>query len=211
MPKRTEVVVFNGIEFKRYPDDPRPSASRYYRPSAALIRRGVGPLHREVWKHHHGPIPEGHHIHHRDGDHLNNAVENLECLPASEHFAHHGRSERAREHLARIRPLAAAWHATPEAAEVASAQSKRLWASRQPVARACARCGKGYESTGMRAQYCSSACQQASRKAAGAYDEDRVCRQCGATFRINRFMKAQVCGRSCGGKARWANARRAAG
>lgn len=42
-------------------------------------------LHRAVWKHHNGPIPDGHDIHHRDHDKSNNDVSNLECLPKDLH------------------------------------------------------------------------------------------------------------------------------
>ena len=34
-------------------------------------------LHRVVWQHHKGPIPENHHIHHKDRDKSNNDISNL--------------------------------------------------------------------------------------------------------------------------------------
>ena len=45
--------------------------------------------HRYLWTQKHGEIPDGHHIHHIDGDKLNNDIENLECLSASEHLVNH--------------------------------------------------------------------------------------------------------------------------
>lgn len=42
-------------------------------------------LHRDVWESEVGPIPEGYDIHHKDEDRTNNSIENLECLPKSEH------------------------------------------------------------------------------------------------------------------------------
>jgi hypothetical protein len=42
-------------------------------------------LHRAVWEHHNGTIPEGWDIHHRDEDKTNNDISNLECLPKAEH------------------------------------------------------------------------------------------------------------------------------
>ena len=47
--------------------------------------------HRWVWEQAHGPIPEGHHIHHKDENPLNNQLDNLECLPAVHHRNLHNR------------------------------------------------------------------------------------------------------------------------
>jgi hypothetical protein len=47
--------------------------------------------HRMVWEAAHGPIPQGHHIHHINGDKLDNRLCNLECLTPAEHNRrHHG-------------------------------------------------------------------------------------------------------------------------
>ncbi|HAR46340.1 MAG TPA: hypothetical protein DCS05_09285 [Nitrospiraceae bacterium] len=45
--------------------------------------------HRCVWTAHHGSIPSGHVIHHRDGNRSNNAVDNLECKPSGLHASDH--------------------------------------------------------------------------------------------------------------------------
>lgn len=42
-------------------------------------------LHRDVWTHHNGPIPDGWDVHHRDHDKTNNDPANLEALPKDEH------------------------------------------------------------------------------------------------------------------------------
>jgi hypothetical protein len=46
-----------------------------------------------VWLEHHpgDTIPRGYVIHHRDGDKLNDVIENLEKLPLAEHVARHRR------------------------------------------------------------------------------------------------------------------------
>lgn len=41
--------------------------------------------HREVWEHHFGPIPSGFHVHHKDGNKLNNKLENLQILSQAAH------------------------------------------------------------------------------------------------------------------------------
>jgi HNH endonuclease len=45
--------------------------------------------HRLVYEEHHGPIPPGWHVHHKDGDGLNNAPDNLVALPPHEHARIH--------------------------------------------------------------------------------------------------------------------------
>ena len=59
----------------------RPATSKHWRSSRAAARN--------VWIRSIGSIPKGHHIHHKDGDHTNNNLSNLECLSASEHSRHH--------------------------------------------------------------------------------------------------------------------------
>lgn len=46
-------------------------------------------LHRAVWRDENGEIPDGHHIHHIDGDKGNNDPANLECLAVREHAERH--------------------------------------------------------------------------------------------------------------------------
>ena len=51
-------------------------------------------LHRDMWEDTHGPIPEGHDIHHKDGDKTNNTLSNLECLEKADHTRlHHQQGE----------------------------------------------------------------------------------------------------------------------
>ena len=46
-------------------------------------------MHRVVWEQHFGPIPQGWHVHHRNGNKLDNQVQNLQCLPKAEHHKLH--------------------------------------------------------------------------------------------------------------------------
>jgi hypothetical protein len=56
-------------------------------PETGKLRREY--VHRLVWEEHHGAIPEGFHVHHKDGDKQNNNIENLELLADSSHAKHH--------------------------------------------------------------------------------------------------------------------------
>lgn len=51
--------------------------------------------HRKAWILANGPIPAGHHVHHINGNKFDNRLENLECLPGSEHVAEHNRGRPA--------------------------------------------------------------------------------------------------------------------
>jgi hypothetical protein len=46
-------------------------------------------IYRRIYEQHHGPIPKGHHIHHIDGDHTNNNIDNLKCVTSQEHYNIH--------------------------------------------------------------------------------------------------------------------------
>ena len=46
-------------------------------------------VHRIIWMLLKGPIPEGYHVHHIDGNRLNNDINNLECLSPDEHKRKH--------------------------------------------------------------------------------------------------------------------------
>ena len=119
-------------------------------------------LHRYVWEKHNGPIPEGHAIHHVDGDPGNNAIENLECLPRGDHQRAHMRERHARGELkitAAARDAAAAWHKSDEGREWHRAHAPKSAARADYV---CAVCGTTYRR--IKREYkrnnCSPACYQ---------------------------------------------------
>lgn len=210
-----ETITFRGVKFRRYPNAQQASGRRYYVPGIADRQRGVKRLHEEIWMAHNGPIPPGHHVHHRDHDHLNNDAANLDCIPDDEHRALHAAALRGTPataaqaaHLARIRPAAAAWHSSPEGLAWHVEHGAASWVDRETRGYLCERCGAPYESRSIngRERFCSNRCRAAARRASGADDEDRACVQCGTSFRINRYAKSKTCSRSCGMK--WSCARR---
>jgi len=40
-----------------------------------------------VWEDHHGPVPKGYHVHHRDEDTSNNKLRNLKAITPKRHKA----------------------------------------------------------------------------------------------------------------------------
>lgn len=204
MQKRDE-ITFNGITFVRFPEGKSLSSRRYYYPFAKGRRvKGVGGLHQEIWKAHHGPIPKGMHVHHKDENSLNNSIDNLELLTHGEHMKRHGNNSPAqRAHFARIRPLAAAWHGSPEGLEWHSQLGKDSWKDREPDERKCVECGKTYLCKSLRDtdRFCSSACMQKWHYHRKTYFVKRICSICGQEFmaqpRSGRRLPQQTCSLPC--------------
>ena len=166
-------------------------------------------LHVAVWEFHHGPVPEGCHIHHKDGDRGNNQLENLECLDASEHMSLHqeGRAEEARRHLVSAQEAAVQWRKdNPERASDLGRQAyehvKDVWRMRPRLYAPCVVCGKwrDKENNGAARDYCGPKCQAAYRRQSGVDNIERTCQECGTTFTVNKYAKQRLCSRSCGGK-----------
>lgn len=157
-------------------------------PSEKYVSRGGKRLHRYVWAAAFGPIPAGCHIHHRDGDVLNNRLSNLECMPASQHLSEAWHDSRrnipAGQHFsATAREKAAEWHASEEG---------RLWHSRKAVAeqswtkwkrepKNCPQCGVEFNAlvrkSGHMQIYCTSTCKVA------AYRERKLGNKWAADYR----------------------------
>lgn len=92
----SETVEFNGIVFRRWPNAASRADRYYYAPGKADRQRGIGRLHVEVWKAANGPVPKGWHVHHRDGNYLNNDLGNLEIVQLGRHTAKHEYNRRRR-------------------------------------------------------------------------------------------------------------------
>jgi HNH endonuclease len=156
---------------------------RLYRlwPGERYLASGGGRLHRNVWTAAFGPIPDGCHIHHRDSDPLNNRLENLECVPASEHLSESSRKRICPEDgwvSALAREKAAEWHASPEGRlwHQRHAVSIRSWEKWPREEKPCEHCGKLHmaliRKTGKTAgKFCSRECKKAAYKASGKANE----------------------------------------
>lgn len=133
-------------------------------PSERYLSRGGKRIHRDAWRVAFGPIPTGCHVHHRDGNILNNRLSNLECLPAALHAGHKDH-KRGPGPNSLAREKAAEWHRSEEG---------RLWHSRHAVRseswtkwtreeKPCEQCGKPHmalvRKSGNSGKYCSNACK----------------------------------------------------
>lgn len=200
-----DVVVFQGVKFRRYPDADTRTERVYFTPGIADRQKGVGRLHEEIWKAAHGPIPDGHHIHHADHDPMNNDLGNLVCMTHADHIRHHLEADDAHErlssdewlqHLASIRDKAAAWHSSPEGKAWHSQHGAAVWAAREAVEQVCEQCGSVFENKNV-ARFCSNSCKSKWRRAAGFDNVERSCELCGSTFTTNKYSRVRFCSRSC--------------
>lgn len=142
---------FNGSLYRIWPSD------RYF-------SKGGSRLHRDVWRAAFGPIPEGCHVHHRDSNPKNNALDNLECLPAAEHYAKpkNGRiSDKARN-------AAAEWHRSPEGREWHRQQAVKSegWKKWKREPKPCENCGAVFDAlirkSGASQRFCNELCKAAA-------------------------------------------------
>lgn len=169
-------------------------------------------LHRAVWEHYNGEIPEGYQVHHVDGDKSNNDISNLALLDKHLHAARHS-GERVQNHYNEIidnldrnaRPAANRWHGSDEGREWHKkhyeGMKERL---HKKVSFACEQCGKTFEAQDNGAnRFCSNACKSAWRRASGVDNVVRRCVCCGRKFESSKYGKAETCSRSCANKLRW--------
>lgn len=202
-----EVVEWNGVLWRRYPESKNQSQRKYF-------KRITKFLHRAVWESVHGDIPKGFHIHHIDGDTRNNAIENLECINPKDHASRHTWSAERKEQQARflssIRELAKPWHSSDEGRAKHREIGAMAYKQFVPVPKNCEACGKVFEpkALGNRDKFCSNACKSAWRRTSGKDNEQRNCMQCGKSFVANRYTKSRTCGRSCANRLAWAKGRK---
>lgn len=200
-----EYLEWGGFKWRRYPDSKHKQHRVYFQ---RMGRKGSLLLHRAVWESVHGPIPDGHHIHHIDHNPGNNDVSNLACLTVAEHRAQHEwgdeQLERQAEHLARIRHLTKEWHASDAGREVHRRIGALAYRDFVPEPKPCKQCSTVFTPglIGNRDYFCSNNCKSAHRRASGVDNVDRDCCVCGKSFRVNRYSTSKSCSRSCAGRAR---------
>lgn len=199
---KVDEIEYNGITFRRYPESDNLSDRKYYRPHAGHIKNGVEALHREIWKDHNGDIPDGHHIHHKDGDSTNNDIENLKCVTSKEHANKHPETGgiRSQDHHEKMLERAKEWHKSEEGSEWHSEHWKKSLGKlfENPKTKECEQCGTEFEYA-TTARFCSNACKAKWRRESGKDDEKRECIICHSEFTANKYKDKKTCSRECAG------------
>lgn len=197
---RVDKVEFQGITFRRYPESDNRSDRCYYRPAIHNAQNGVESLHREVWKHHNGPIPDGHLIHHKDGDPTNNHIENLECVTPAEHVKRHPEMGLTPEAIEKGVEAAKEWHRSDEGREWHENHWEQSLGKifNDPKTRECDQCGDEYEYY-TSSRFCSNACKSKWRRDSGVDDVEYICEACRQPFMANKYADRNACSRRCTG------------
>jgi HNH endonuclease len=157
--------------------------------------------HRWVWINHHGAIPEGMDIHHKDGDKDNNEIENLEMLSRSDHLKRHWEEGRYDLEQRRIQLIEARkWLKTEEGRKKQSNISKKAWETRKTTILKCQECEKEIETTQPWAKFCSNACDKRWRRREKSCMIENICAICNNPFMKDKFSPQRFCSISCGAK-----------
>lgn len=191
---------FDGVKFTK------DEKTGYYLNSTLRVR-----MHRYVWEHYYGEIPEGFHVHHKDKNKANNEITNLELVPFSEHARMHSKEKAAERHQEIVEnlqekalPEAVRWHKSSEGKkwhkEHYENMKHRLHTSEKMV---CEMCGVEYiGKVSADNRFCSNKCRAAWRRQSGIDDETRVCPCCGKEYTVNKYARNRTCSRTCANKMR---------
>lgn len=167
------------------------------------MRCGRKLFHRVVWEHFKGPIPKNHVIHHKDGNKLNNSIDNLECLTQAEHSRLHRlqESEILSKRMSKNSEKIHAWLKTEIGKNFLSNKAKKGYANRPLVSFSCEECGVDFSTKHvMHTKFCSDRCVSRARRKSGIDNEERICIICSKNFIINKYQLTKTCSKPCRAK-----------
>lgn len=189
-----------GVFMKRFNSNDLSIHKGYLRTKGS--KRGY--CHRIIWEEDVGPIPEGFDVHHKDGNKLNNLLENLDCISKSDHMRLHSQEfkEKRRQCMSKNSEKVHAWLKTSKGKKFLSNKAKKMWEELPIRTFKCASCKKEFTTKYNKktVKYCSDNCVMAARRASKVDDCKRTCIICSNLFTINRYQKTVTCGPSCRAK-----------
>lgn len=180
-----KVVEYRGVVYRRYP------GRLYYSPGGSVLGHGGTSLHRQIWLDAGREIPPKWHIHHVNGDHDDNALENLACFAPSVHAAHHCRARMAGELGQRL----TAWRQSESGRAILRENAYKMLARTPERQCACPHCGVSFTTRHPQQKFCSDRCKEL-----GNYPIRHPCPVCGALCKVKRasYRQVQTCSYRCG-------------
>ena len=159
-----QFIIYEGIKFWK-------SSNYYYKEIRKNGKRTKKALHHYIWEQFHKrKVPEGHVIHHKDGDKHNNNIENLQLMTDIDHrsleskklHANEEYTKRNNEHLKIIGEKAKLWHKSPEGIKWHQEHGKDCWSKenreKRVIIKTCEYCKKEFKAMFKRGKYCSMRC-----------------------------------------------------
>lgn len=169
-------------------------------------------LHRRIWIDHHGVIPDGFVVHHKDGDWRNNDIANLELMKLKDHMRMHmidrwqqpSHVARFKDGLVSAREAAKEWHSSPDGIAWHKKHGKSTWVARKrelaPVQ--CQMCKSDILTFfPSRTRFCSRKCDR-NNSYRVHFTSERECLCCGQKFVANKYRKTAYCSRACSNRHR---------
>jgi len=159
-----QFIVYDGIKFWK-------ASNYYYQDIRNNGNRTKKALHHYVWEQFNKQsVPEGYVIHHKDGNKLNNNINNLQLINDSTHRTLHLNqlhknneyTKKNNENLRIMREKAKLWHKSPEGSKWHKENGKKHWSKEKrenrEIIKICGYCGKEFKAQFERAKYCSKLC-----------------------------------------------------
>lgn len=190
-------VLYNGKKYFLH------TSQTYYYCSA---QKGIysRALHRQIWYDNRGAIPNGMHVHHKDGDTENNDISNFELLSPSEHGMLHSveKKQNDPESLIRLaemgRQYAKHWHGSPEGLEWHRKHAEIIgFGHKKYPEKHCEVCEKAFIPGRAISRFCSNNCKSQWRRLQGLDSEERECMGCGSIYKCNKYSQQRHCSRTC--------------
>ena len=157
-------------------------------------------IYRFIWIYFNGDIPEGYDVHHRDFNHDNNDISNLELLTKDEHKKIHGWTEKK---LSSKNKICACCGIKFEASNgnriyCSSKCRRRARRIRQSETKVCIVCGKEFlVDKHDDAKCCSNKCSRELLKKR----EEKICPVCGKNFSAAVSRNRKYCSHACATEA----------
>lgn len=162
--KNRETIIYRCQKYHRYPKAKTRQHRVYFWKHDKQHKAPIA-LHRQIWIDNFGKISNGFVIHHKDGNPLNNSIENLESKNRSRHAKDHMRTperrklsrETAKKQGTRLYEAGAKWRKTPEGIEFNRKNTlTSLFKTERDII--CGVCKKSFKSRVHNAKYCSPTC-----------------------------------------------------